>query len=140
MVFVTGSNNFGHSVQNHSWSRPKYFLKDRKLIHGISLEPDFYFLFSAFFLVLYLQVRLCDLHAGQPSLLGQRKTSSKFFKTHYKGGEISGGTFIFVPLKSFGKVIWFIFWKWDENENKFWDFPTFKQEFELFDLLFNLAY
>ena len=52
---------------------------------GISIEPDLYFLFSAFFLVLYLQVRLCDLHAGQPSLLGQRKTSSKFFKTHYKG-------------------------------------------------------
>ena len=35
--------------------------------------------------MLYLQVRLCDLHAGQPSLLGQRKTNSKFFKTHYKG-------------------------------------------------------
>ena len=36
-------------------------------------------------MVIYLQIRLCELHAKQPSLLGQRKTNSKVFKTHYRG-------------------------------------------------------
>jgi len=57
---------------------------DNARVSFMSGHTSFSF-YSAFFLVLYLQVRLCDLHAGQPSLLGQRKTNSKFFKTHYKG-------------------------------------------------------